>query len=137
MNAAETKLQIAIMKWWALSWRKLGAIDECVLFHVPNGGQRGRRGAAIFKNMGVRAGVPDLLLLQPRQGFAGLGIELKSQLRMTTDAQEIFGGALLQSGYLWIVLREIADAQALIRDYLGAGTRFSAWYSCMERFRRP
>lgn len=137
MNAAESKLQIAIIKWWALSWRELGAIDECMLFHVPNGGQRDRRSAAIFKNMGVRPGVPDLVLLQPRQGFAGLAMELKSRLRVTTDAQEIFGGALLQSGYLWIVIREIADAQALIRDYLGAGTRFSAWYSRMGSFRRP
>ena len=43
--------------------------------HVPNGGYRGAIEAAIFKSLGVIAGVPDLLLI-----FSGktYGLELKA-----------------------------------------------------------
>lgn len=132
MNAAESKLQIAIMRWWALSWRELGAVDECLLFHVPNGGRRDCRSAAIFKKMGVWAGVPDLLLLCPRHGFGGLAIELKSGRGHLTDEQISFAQALLGSGFLWLLIRDIGSAQTSIRDYLGAGRYFSAWQAGMR-----
>lgn len=44
-------------------------------FHVPNGGFRRPKEAAIFKGMGVRAGVPDLIAIKGAQTFA---LELKA-----------------------------------------------------------
>ena len=47
------------------------------IFHVPNGGKRNVRTAQRLKAEGVKAGVPDYLLPEPRGEFSGLAIELK------------------------------------------------------------
>lgn len=47
----------------------------CIWFHVPNGGARSRVEAAIFKGLGVRAGVPDLCFVW---GGHAAFIELKA-----------------------------------------------------------
>ena len=46
--------------------------DILELFHVPNGGKRNKREANKFRRMGVRKGIPDLILIHPHTG-----IELK------------------------------------------------------------
>ena len=46
-------------------------------FHCPNGGSRNGIEAAKLKAMGVKAGIPDCLILDNRRGYAGLAIELK------------------------------------------------------------
>lgn len=48
-----------------------------LLFHIPNGGSRGKAEAARFKMEGVKPGVPDLFLPVPRGPWHGLFIELK------------------------------------------------------------
>jgi hypothetical protein len=52
--------------------------------HVPNGGYRGAIEAAIFKSLGVVAGVPDLLLI-----YSGkiCGLELKAAKGRLSPAQ--------------------------------------------------
>lgn len=49
--------------------------------HVPNGGNRSAKEGAKFKAMGVRAGMPDLLIFNPSTidglPYIGLAIELK------------------------------------------------------------
>lgn len=54
---------------------KIGAF-HC---HVPNGGTRGRVEAARFRRMGVKAGIPDLLIFDVPEGagFAGVALEMK------------------------------------------------------------
>jgi len=51
--------------------------DLALAFHVPNGGHRNPQTGAHLKRLGVRPGVPDILLPVARQGFHGLVIELK------------------------------------------------------------
>lgn len=54
---------------------------DLLWFHVPNGGKRNQLEAKKFKRMGVRAGVSDLIFLEPRKGYNGLIIELKSAIK--------------------------------------------------------
>ena len=61
MEHKEDDLQMACVRWFDLQFSVL----SWALFHVPNGGFRNRHEAARFKAMGVRSGVPDLLLLIP------------------------------------------------------------------------
>ena len=56
-------------------------------FHVPNGGSRHPREAVKLKHMGVRPGVPDILLPVAKQGYYGLAIELKSGKNKPTEHQ--------------------------------------------------
>ena len=48
---------------------------DAVWFHAPNGGGRSKVEAAIFKGLGVKPGVPDLIILYRGRCLA---IELKA-----------------------------------------------------------
>ena len=50
--------------------------------HVPNGGLRNKIVAAKLKRMGVKAGVPDVLIFNPAAENCGVAIELKVVLMM-------------------------------------------------------
>ncbi len=58
------------------------------LFHIPNGGRRGKAEAARFKAQGVKAGVPDLCLPVPRGPYHALYIELKRETGGTASAAQ-------------------------------------------------
>ena len=69
---SETVGTIAAAQW--LRRRKI------VFFHVPNEGARGARESAILSTMGVRKGVPDLVIPQPPPGGTmGSVIEMKCE----------------------------------------------------------
>lgn len=75
-------------------------------FHVPNGGKRGAREGSKFKKMGVRPGVPDLVIL-PTKGDACF-IELKAGKNTETDAQKEWG-AWLSLHYRYAVCRSVDE----------------------------
>ena len=73
---------------------------------MPNGGKRNPAEAARFKAMGVKAGVPDLCLPVPMNGYAGLYIEMKYSNNKTDGSaermdQEPKGIRLQSDGMLW------------------------------------
>lgn len=69
------------------------------VYHVPNGGMRSKREAALFKRMGVSAGVPDLCVPVARGGCHGLYIELKARNGRLSEAQRKWLDALRGEGY--------------------------------------
>jgi VRR-NUC domain len=66
-----------------------------VWFAVPNGGWRSAIEAAIFKGLGVKAGVADLILLHDGKFFA---LEVKTETGRVTDAQRAFIEAVIGAG---------------------------------------
>lgn len=60
------------------------AVPGMVWFHVPNGGLRSKREAALLKAMGVRAGVADLILFHGGKLYA---LEIKAPGGRVTEAQ--------------------------------------------------
>jgi hypothetical protein len=56
-----------------------------VAWHTPNGGKRSKAEAAIFKSLGVLAGIPDVLVLDTDGQLYGL--ELKAAGGRTTPRQ--------------------------------------------------
>ncbi len=70
---SEEQEQAAVCRWLD----KVGAF-YC---HPPNGGSRGRIEAARFRRIGVKAGIPDLLVFDVPEGagFAGVAIEMKKR----------------------------------------------------------
>lgn len=126
MNSPETRLQIALVKWWSMEFSSLGCPSERLLFHVPNGGWRDKRSAAIFKAMGVRAGIPDLILAYPRPGFHILGIELKAGSSESAN-QQLMRGLLIGECRWWVgVVHDLASGQELIREWF---TNKSAYFA--------
>jgi VRR-NUC domain-containing protein len=78
-NRPEQHLQRSVLA--NLSRRGMPGLWWC---HVPNGGYRGAIEAAIFKSLGVIAGVPDLLLVYSGKIYA---LELKATKGRLSPAQ--------------------------------------------------
>ena len=115
MTHPEDQLQTACVRWWdyahpGISW---------ALFHVPNGGKRNAKEAARFKAMGVRPGVPDLLLILPRGGYSFLAVELKAGRNKQTERQVFYQAAIeTASKGKYAVVRSLDEFIDTIEDYL-------------------
>jgi len=77
--------QKALMQWARVA-RLRGVLVSDFLVAIPNGGNRNPKEAARLKAQGVKAGVSDLLLALPANGFCGLWIELKAPATPTSKA---------------------------------------------------
>ena len=102
----EQALQVEIVQWM-----KRTLPPEVVFFHVPNGGNRSAREGAIFKAMGVVAGVPDLLIAWPGVVVA---IELKAGKGKASPAQEIMHERLKAIGWHVAEARTLSDFQSVL-----------------------
>lgn len=90
-----------------------------MLFAVPNGGGRSRVEAAIMKGEGVTPGVADLILLEPRGGFASLCIEMKKDAKARqSEAQKSWQAAAESFGNKYVVCRSFEQFQETVRDYM-------------------
>ena len=76
MRDIEEREQIAIFTWAKM--QEAAHPDLCLMYHIPNGGKRGKVEAARLKAAGVKAGIPDICLPVPHGGYAALYIELKT-----------------------------------------------------------
>lgn len=87
-------------------------------FHPPNGGKRNAREAGYLKAEGVKAGVPDMCIMEPRGDYHGLFIELKTKANKPQPMQKRWAELLNERGYLAIWVNNIDDAVEQIHDYL-------------------
>jgi hypothetical protein len=93
------------------------------MYHIPNGGKRGKAEAARFKAQGVKAGVPDICLPVARGGCHGLYIELKRvQGSKTTPEQTDWMDALAEEGYMVALCKGWEEAARVIMEYLDMKT---------------
>jgi hypothetical protein len=74
---------------------RLRAPRDCFFTHFPAGGVRSPIEAGILKGLGVRAGVPDLLILHEGRLHC---LELKADGRKPTALQEETQAALRRAG---------------------------------------
>ncbi len=82
-----------------ISHLKVRALPGVFYFHCPNGGFRRPIEAAIFKSLGLQAGVPDILAVRDGMLFA---LELKSAGGKLSDAQIDCQCRLQAAGaYVW------------------------------------
>lgn len=96
------------------------------LFAIPNGGWRKKAVAKKLKAEGVKPGVHDYLLPVPRQGFAGLFVELKSLDGHGSKEQREFAVFVRSQGYRAEFAKGGAEAWRIISEYLGIRTK-PAW----------
>jgi len=56
--------------------------------HIPNEGKRSKFEQFKLKKMGVVAGMPDVMIFDPRGIYSGLAIELKAGYNKPTESQK-------------------------------------------------
>lgn len=110
----------ALFRWAQLNLEKWPELD--LLYHIPNGGRRGKIEAAIMKSEGVRPGMPDYQLPVARCGFIGLWIELKAPGGRVTPKQKNRIEALRAAGHRVEVAVGWEEAKDILIDYLDGGT---------------
>lgn len=115
MKMSESQIQRACVRWFRIVHRDI----EPLFFSVPNGGYRCATTARIMKAEGQRAGVADLILLVPRQGYCALCIEMKTRKGYQSEAQKVFQEKAEEQGAKYVVCRSLDEFQKVIRWYLG------------------
>ena len=123
---SEATEQEALIEW--CGWHEGRHPELKLIFHIPNGGSRNTIEAANLKRQGVKAGVPDLCLPVPKNGYHGLYIEMKYGRNKTSEKQEEWLKALWEQGYYVAVCYGAEEAERLIASYLQM-----AGYPALER----
>lgn len=114
MKRGETTEQITLFNWAEHNAQVLPCLS--LMYHVPNEGKR--TNGAVLKAMGMKNGVPDVVLPVASHNFHGLYLEMKYGSNKATKDQEAFMAALRQQGYKTAVCYGAEEAKAEILDYL-------------------
>ncbi len=95
-------------------------LDQCniIWFHPPNGGSRNAREAANLKKQGVKPGVPDVVIMEPRKGFHGFFIELKSAKGKMSPYQVVMLANLKDRGYKVLTTNSLDEFIHEVEQYL-------------------
>jgi hypothetical protein len=105
----EQQIQRAVFQHLAVR-----AASAVFAFHPPNGGWRSPVEASILKGMGVRAGVPDIVLVKGGQCYA---LELKASDGRLTPVQRDAHAALAAAGATVAVAYGLDDALARLEAW--------------------
>ena len=92
------------------------AAPGLLYFAVPNGGGRSKVEGAILKATGVKAGVPDIVILLPNAG-AGF-LELKAGKGVLSPTQKQWRDDLRARGYAWAEVRSVEEVEDILGRWL-------------------
>jgi hypothetical protein len=105
----EQQIQRAVIDH--LRWRGMPGVFA---FHPANGGWRSAVEAAIFKSLGVVAGVPDIIIIHSGQCF---GLELKADRGRLTDVQRDAHGRMRAAGACVAVAYGVDEAIGQLTEW--------------------
>ena len=88
------------------------------LFHIPNENTAGIKWGIRNRQLGVKSGVPDLMLPIPAKGYHGLFVEMKTAHGKLSENQKKWLSALETFGYRAVVAYGWQDAKNKIMEYL-------------------
>ena len=114
MKKSETTEQIELFNWAKRIESILPELE--LMYHVPNEGKRNN--GNILKAMGMKSGVPDVVLPVPSKEYHGLYLEMKFNKNKPTQEQEKFMALLRRNGYKTAVCYSYEEAKETILDYL-------------------
>ena len=118
MDRSEEREQAKFVRWCSLPDVRTIAPALAFLFHCPNGGQRNAITGAQMTALGVKRGVPDLLLPFHTKRHHGLAIEFKSASGTATPQQDAWLAFLRQQNWSCSIARSAFEAMAIVAGYL-------------------
>ena len=90
-----------------------------MIYAIPNGGHRHKAVALKLKREGVKAGVPDVCMAYPSNGYHGLYIEFKRPKGKTTPSQDAWIVRLNDLRYKTEICHSFEEAIECTEKYLG------------------
>lgn len=114
MRHKESELQRACVRWFRYRYQR----HASMLIAVPNGVATTERQGAILKAEGMLAGVADLLLLIPAQGYTMLAIEMKTDTGRQSPFQKDWQKEAERHGIRYEVVRSFDEFQYLVEPYI-------------------
>ena len=114
--SSEDKEQILLFQWAEIASNIHPELK--LMFHVPNEGKRGVITGSRLKQMGLKKGVPDIILPTAHGGYIGLAIEMKYGRGTLSQEQREWLEALRGAGYKTEVCYSFDAARALIEKYI-------------------
>lgn len=115
-GASETTEQQAVIEWAAYAQCRYPGLKN--LYHVPNEGKRSKATAGILKSLGLKSGVPDLILDHPAGIYHGLRIEMKYGKNVPSKEQMEWLRRLQAAGYFVAVVWSANAAIHLLIEYM-------------------
>lgn len=113
---SETQEQIWLFEWAETQVARYPELQ--LMFHVPNEGKRSVVLGRQMKRMGLKTGVPDVILPVPKGRYHGLAIEMKSLKGKPTAAQLIWIENLRAVGWRAAICHGWKDAADTVWAYL-------------------
>ncbi len=102
-----------------MEWARLQPEVNAYLFHIPNGEKREAHTGSLLKALGVKPGIPDLMLALPNGRYAGLFIELKRKKGYSISLhQEEWIKKLNEVGYKAVFAYGAEDAIRQVEEYM-------------------
>jgi hypothetical protein len=109
----EDLIQKACVKWFNFKHNKIKPYLYCQ-YNNPKSLQHGKH----LKEMGLKAGIPDMFLAIPKNGYCGMYIEMKTKTGRLTKEQKQYSVILQEIGYKWVLCRSLEDFKKEIETYL-------------------
>lgn len=110
----EDDIQRATCQFWELCYPQTWHMT----FHPPNGlAAKNRKLAAIFKGLGVKPGVFDLVCVARRGPFNGFALELKAPRGSVSNSQAEWRARFIAEGWCTAICHSLDKALVAIRDY--------------------
>jgi len=110
-----TELQKKCLMYFRRAYPKL----KSRMIAIPSIGNRNALSREL-QMIGMSAGVANLFLAVPRNGFAGAWILFKGKDRKNTKAQNTFRSEMIEAGYNFIKAINFEDFKAEVKAYLEA-----------------
>jgi len=105
MKITESAIQRSIIEWSMYQ-------KNLFVFAVPNGGKRHISVAIKLKKEGVRAGVADLVVLQPLNQITF--VEVKIEKGRQTESQKQFERQCKQLGFRYKICRSLHEFEEIV-----------------------
>ncbi len=110
---SEASEQVVLARWLTR--------NKILFFHPPNGGKRVRSEARLFRRMGVKRGVPDIVIVDPVGDYVGTVVELKRVSGGVVSAeQREWLSAFKERGWATCIAKGARDAVSQLQE-LGYG----------------
>jgi 3-hydroxy-3-methylglutaryl CoA synthase len=113
-TSTEDILQAELFKYYHNKYCTKLSNPQHIIFAVPNGGQRSKAQAMLFKATGLIAGVADLIVIQPNRIVF---IELKKEKGKQSDDQQQFERKVKSLGFEYYLIRSLEQFKSYLEQF--------------------